>query len=69
MSAAELIGLAESCPPECWWGIYTFHGVNQGHLPISECDLCHLLDHLARNRSRFWVAPVIEVAQYVREAS
>jgi hypothetical protein len=65
MSAAELIGLAESCPPEGWWGIYTFHGVNQGHLPISEYDLCRLLDYLARNRSRFWVAPVIEVAQYL----
>jgi hypothetical protein len=65
MSAAELIGLAESCPPEGWWGIYTFHGVNQGHLPISEYDLCRLLDYLAINGARFWVAPLIEVAQYI----
>jgi len=68
MSTAELIGLAESCPPEGWWGIYTFHGVNQGHLPISEYDLCSLLDYLALNRSRFWVAPVLEVAQYILKA-
>jgi len=68
MSTAELVGLVESCPPEGWWGIYTFHGVNQGHLPISEYDLCRLLDHLARSRDRFWVAPVIEVAQYILQA-
>jgi hypothetical protein len=68
MSKAELIGLAESCLPEGWWGIFTFHGVNQGHLPISEYDLFHLLEHLARNRSRFWVAPVIEVAHYILQA-
>jgi hypothetical protein len=69
MSSAELIGLAESCPPEGWWGIYTFHGVNQGHLPTSEHDLCRLLDHLAINGPRFWVAPVIEVAKHIVQAS
>jgi hypothetical protein len=65
MMATELIGLVEACAVQGWWGIFTFHGVDQGHLPIAEHDLCSLLDHLARNRARVWVGTVVEVGQYV----
>jgi hypothetical protein len=65
MFAWEMIGLVEQCLVEGWWGIFTFHGVDQGHLPIAEYDLCLLLDHLARNRARVWTAPLIRVARYV----
>jgi len=61
----ELIGLVEQCRVAGWWGILTFHGVNQGHLPIAEHDLVGLLDHLARNREQVWVGTVVEVGQYV----
>jgi hypothetical protein len=67
MSTHEMIGLVEECAVEGWWGIFTFHGIDQGHLPISEHDLCGLLDHLVRSPQRVWTAPVIEVAHYVRE--
>jgi hypothetical protein len=65
MSVWDMVGLVEQCLVEGWWGIFTFHGVDQGHLPISEHDLCALLDHLARNRARVWTAPLIRVARYV----
>ena len=65
MSAWEMIGLVEQCLVQGWWGIFTFHGVDQGHLPISEHDLCILLDYLARNRARIWTAPLIAVARYI----
>ena len=67
----ELIGLVEACAAAGWWGIFAFHGVDQGHLPIAaDClqsayDLCTLLDHLARNKERVWVGTVVEVAEYV----
>ena len=70
MTASAMIGLVEACAPtrtrgEGWWGIFTYHGVDQGHLPIAEHDLCGVLDHLARNRARVWVGTVVEVGQYV----
>lgn len=68
MSAHEMIGLVEECLAQGWWGIFTFHGVNEGHLPISEHDLCALADYLAQGRQRIWTAPVAAVARYLKEA-
>ena len=65
MSVWDMVGLVEQCLVEGWWGVFTFHGVDQGHLPISEHDLCGLLDYLARNRERIWTAPLVDVAQFV----
>ncbi len=67
MASWEMIGLAEECMAQGWWGIFTFHGVNEGHLPISEHDLCALLDYLARYKERIWTAPVVVVARYIKE--
>jgi peptidoglycan-N-acetylglucosamine deacetylase len=66
MSAAEMIGLVESCAAEGRWGILTFHGVGEGHLAVGETDFQALCAHLARNRERLWTAPVIDIAQAVR---
>ena len=65
MSGWEMIGLVEQCMIEGWWGIFSFHGVNEGHLPISEHDLCGLLDFLVRQKERVWTAPLIRVAHHV----
>jgi hypothetical protein len=67
MAAREMVGLVEECAAEGWWGIFTFHGVNEGHLPISEHDLCGLLDYLAQHRERIWSATLARVARYVAE--
>ncbi len=67
MSGAEMIGLAERAAAQCRWGILTFHGINEGHLPISDIDLKELLAYLDSNRDRIWTVPVVEVAKYVLE--
>ncbi|MGQ9514660.1 MAG: polysaccharide deacetylase family protein [Thermoproteota archaeon] len=63
-TGAELVGLAEQVT-EGRWGIMTFHGIHQGHLPVSDVDLEELLKFLSRNRKRIWVAPVAEIAQRI----
>ncbi|MGQ9553939.1 MAG: polysaccharide deacetylase family protein [Anaerolineae bacterium] len=65
LSAWELIGLAESCAAQGRWGIFTFHGLGEGHLPIAPYDFEELLRHLARHHERLWTAPVAEVANRV----
>jgi peptidoglycan/xylan/chitin deacetylase (PgdA/CDA1 family) len=63
MSGAELIGLAERAAATGRWSILTFHGINQGHLPVAEIDLRELCAFLARQRGRIWTAPVATIAQ------
>jgi len=65
MSAAEMIGLTELTAMKGGWGIFTFHGVNEGHLPVSKYDLELFLSYLIENEHRIWVAPMVEVAKYV----
>lgn len=60
-----LIGMAETCAAQGRWGVYTFHGIGEGHLPIPPYDFEELLRHLAASRERIWVAPVAEVAQRI----
>jgi peptidoglycan/xylan/chitin deacetylase (PgdA/CDA1 family) len=62
-----LVGLAERAATQGRWTILTFHGVNQGHLTVSEVDLKELSVHLQRRRERIWTAPVIEVARRIVE--
>lgn len=64
MSAAEMIGLVELTLARGAWAIFTFHGVGEGHLPVSEHDLRSLLEYL-EGRSEVWVAPLARVAAHV----
>jgi peptidoglycan/xylan/chitin deacetylase (PgdA/CDA1 family) len=57
-----MIGLVEQALSLGRWGIFTFHGIHEGHLPVGDTDLIELLDHLVRRRDRVWVAPVAEIA-------
>jgi peptidoglycan/xylan/chitin deacetylase (PgdA/CDA1 family) len=65
LTGAHLIGLVEQAAAEGRWAILTFHGINEGHLPVAESDLRELCAHLARNRARIWTAPVAKVAEWV----
>lgn len=65
-AGAFMIGLAEQSAALGRWGIFTFHGIHEGHLPVGDTDFVELLDHLVRRQGDFWVAPVAEVAAYVR---
>jgi hypothetical protein len=63
---AAMIGLAEHACALGRWGIFTFHGIGEGHLLVGESDLAELCDHLARRHETIWVAPVADVAAWVR---
>ena len=65
LSGASMIGLAERTAAQNRWGIFTFHGINEGHLPVSKVDFEEFLAFLHRSRDRIWVAPVSEVARYI----
>jgi peptidoglycan/xylan/chitin deacetylase (PgdA/CDA1 family) len=67
MSFEEMIGLTVRASYEGGWAIYTFHGVNEGHLPVSDYDLTGFLKFLKDNNDKIWVAPVCEVAEYIVE--
>lgn len=67
-SGSDMIGLVEQTIALGRWGILTFHGINDGHLPVSFGAFTELLDHLSRRRDAVWVAPVAEVATYTATA-
>lgn len=60
-----LVGLAERAASQGRWTILTFHGINQGHLTVSEVDFKELCEHLHRHRERIWTAPVVVVARRI----
>jgi peptidoglycan-N-acetylglucosamine deacetylase len=62
-SGAMMIGLAERAAALGRWAIFTFHGIDEGHLSVSAADFAELLGYLARRRDAIWVAPVAEVAE------
>jgi peptidoglycan-N-acetylglucosamine deacetylase len=65
LAIADLIGRVEQAVSMGRWVILIFHGVVEGHLPVTEQALSELVAHLAGNRERIWVAPVVEVAGHV----
>lgn len=68
-SGAFMVGLVEQAVALGRWGIFTFHGIQEGHLPVGDSDLAELLDYLVTRRERVWVAPVAEIAAYIAAKS
>ncbi|GBC99374.1 hypothetical protein HRbin17_01896 [bacterium HR17] len=64
LRGAELIGWVEWTAQRGRWLIFTFHGVDEGHLPIARYALQELCDYLTKRRD-IWVAPVVEVAKRI----
>lgn len=65
MSYEENIGLTIRAVSEGRWAIFTIHGINEGHLPTSDHDLTGFLKFLDANRREIWVAPVVEIADFI----
>ena len=63
MGAEQLIAAVERGRELGMWTILTFHGVDEGHLPVTGDDFDALLDHLAGRNDELWVAPLIQVAR------
>jgi hypothetical protein len=66
MSGEKMVGLVKQAVSEGRWAIFTFHGVDEGHLPVAEEALRTLCAYLARERHRIWTAPVVAVARHVK---
>jgi peptidoglycan-N-acetylglucosamine deacetylase len=62
LRGSQLVGLAEQCASRGRWGLFVFHGIHAGHLPVADVDFRELCQHLQRHRRRIWTAPVAEVA-------
>jgi peptidoglycan-N-acetylglucosamine deacetylase len=62
---AFMIGLVEKVIASGKWGIFTFHGICEGHLLVGDTDFIELLDHLVRRKDAVWVAPVASVASFI----
>lgn len=58
---ATMVGMVEQALSQGRWGVFTFHGVNEGHLSVGITDFIELLDHLVYRRNEVWVAPVAEI--------
>ncbi len=61
----ELVGLVERAMRRMEWIVFAFHTIDGGRLGCSPLFFEELLDHLALNRARIWVAPVAEVSAHV----
>jgi hypothetical protein len=67
MTGPTLMGIVEQAAAKGRWAILTFHGIQEGHLSVTEGDLEELCAFLEREAGRIWSAPVAEVAQWVNE--
>ncbi len=67
LSGPMLVGLAEQAVALGRWVIFTLHGIDRGGLSITEAALRELCRHLDRRRNEIWVAPMVQVAQRVKE--
>ncbi|MGQ9729715.1 MAG: polysaccharide deacetylase family protein [Candidatus Zipacnadales bacterium] len=65
MTGATLVGLAERCASMGRWGLFVFHGIDEGHLPVATVDFLELCRHLQRHAARIWTAPVADIARWV----
>ncbi len=66
---ALMVGLVEQATAAGLWGIFTIHGVQEGHLPVGGTDFIELVDHLARRKDVVWTAPVAEIGAYISRKS
>ena len=58
----DLIGIVEDQAAQGFWVVFVFHQIEGTRLSIGGEDLDLLLNHLAKNRTRFLTAPFAQVA-------
>jgi len=63
-SGARMVGLVEQAAHLGRWIVFTFHGIDEGHLLVGSGDFTQLIEYLAR-RTDIWTAPLVEVGRYV----
>ena len=63
----KMIGYIVRTFMEGKWAIFTFHGIDEGHLSTSKYDFERLLIFLDKYREKIWIAPLVDVAEYIAE--
>ncbi|MGQ4660430.1 polysaccharide deacetylase family protein [Lysobacter sp. F6437] len=67
VTGTQLIAIVEAAARKGTMANLTFHGVGGDYLAVSSEAHETLLDHLARHPEVYWVAPFVEIMQYVRQ--
>lgn len=67
MRGEQIVGLADLNLRRGRWEIFTLHYIGGARLGTAPTEFSALLDWLDRHRERVWVAPVAEIAQYLRD--
>jgi len=67
VSGAELIAQVEEAARRGTLATFTFHGIGGDHMSVSVQAHEELLAYLAANRDRYWVAPFVDIARWVRD--
>jgi hypothetical protein len=65
MPGSQMVGLVEACVARRCWGIFAFHGIDEGRLGVAEGDFRELANYLTANHDRVWTAPVAKVARRI----
>jgi len=68
-SSTDLIAQTEEAAKNGTVAIFMLHSVGGGYLNVSSESHREFLDYLAKNKSRFYVAPFIEVINWVHKKS
>lgn len=67
MSGEQLIALVEKAAAEHALVSVLFHGVGAEYLSVTREAHDALLDHLAKNKARFWTDSFVNIMEYARE--
>jgi hypothetical protein len=66
MSGYEMIGLVEEITARGGWAILVFHEIDGARLTVGSYDFRMLLDHLQRRSDSILTAPVMEIANKIK---
>jgi peptidoglycan/xylan/chitin deacetylase (PgdA/CDA1 family) len=67
-NAGEMIRHIERCASKGRWAILVFHGIGEGHLPVSREELATILAYLADKRDTIWTASLADVAACIADS-
>ena len=66
-SAESMIAMVDEAIKNKTWLVFLFHGVGGGHgLDVGAKEHQALLEHLNKKKQQVWVAPVVDVARFVK---
>jgi peptidoglycan/xylan/chitin deacetylase (PgdA/CDA1 family) len=65
-SVDDVIAYIENSLRRGYWAVIVFHGIGAEWDMIDAGDFDRLMDYLAKNQNRIWIAPFVQVANYIR---